>query len=295
MSRRAKVLNWWLRTVERPSLTRLTTADVERVRRRFEMQARMLFPLPRGMASRDTIRAGMPALDLGADSRVRLLYLHGGGYVLGSPHTHKGLVGRLAASTGIGAVIPDYPLAPEFPFPAAPQAALALYREMAKQGPVIVSGDSAGGGLALSLLAQICADPTVPQPLATLLLSPLTDLTLSGASFASNDRAEVLLPPGGVREASAEYLAGADPAHPLASPLFAQFARAGPVRIWASDTEILLDDSRRIADWLTSQGVDAQLTVEHNLPHVWPIFPGWLLPEADWTLDQIAAEIRALL
>jgi len=295
MSRRARLLNWWLRHVEKPSLARMNVDDLDRVRRRFEFQARLLFPLPRGLASRWTVRAGMDSLDIGPETGPRLLYLHGGGYVFGSPRTHKGLAGRLVARSGIGAVVPDYPLAPEHPFPAAPEAALRLYRDMVADGPVILAGDSAGGGLALALLAQICADPTLPQPAATLLLSPWTDLTLSGESFVTNAEAEVLLPVGGIVESRDEYLAGADPADPLASPLFADLRGAGPVHIWAGDREILRDDSRRLAERLRAQNVETRLTEEHDLVHAWPLFPCWLLPEAEMTLDQMADAIRAAL
>lgn len=295
MSRRARLLNWWLRHVEKPALARLDADDLDRVRRRFELQARLLFPLPRGLACRWTTHAGLPSLEIGPETRTRLLYLHGGGYVFGSPRTHKGLAGRLSRRTGLGAVLPDYPLAPEHPFPAATKAVLALYQEMAAQGPVILAGDSAGGGLALSLLTQICAAPGLPQPRATVLLSPWTDLTLSGESFATNAETEVLLPTAGIIESRDEYLAGADPADPLASPLFADFPGAGPVHIWVGDSEILRDDSRRLSERLRAHGVAVQLTEEKDLVHAWPIFPGWLLPEAETTLDHVTDSIRAAL
>lgn len=291
MTRRARLLNTWLRWIERPALNRLTARDVARVRRRFEWQARLLFPLPRGMARRWTERAGMQVLELGPQHGAQLLYLHGGGYVFGSHRTHKGLAGRLALRMGLGAVVPHYPLAPEATFPAAPDAALRLYREMAAQGPVVLAGDSAGGGLALALLAMICADPALPQPMATLVLSPLTDLAMTGESVRANDASEVLLPPEGVREAAVGYLDGADPMDPRASPLYARFPGAGPVHSWAGDGEILLDDSRRMHAALQQQGVESHLTIEPGLPHVWPIFPGLLLPEAEVTLDQMAAAI----
>ena len=292
MTRRARLLNTWLRWVERPALRRLKTRDVARVRRRFEWQAWLLFPAPRGMAQRWTQHTGMEVLELGPQGGTRLLYLHGGGYVFGSPRTHKGLAGRLALRLGVGAVVPHYPLAPEHPFPAAPEAVLTLYRDMAAEGPVILAGDSAGGGLALALLAMICADPDLPQPLATLVLSPLTDLAMTGESLAANDAREVLLPVEGIRESALGYLDGADPEDPRASPLHARFAGAGPVHVWVGDGEVLLDDSRRMVGALQAQGVAAHLTVEPGLPHVWPIFPGWLLPEAERTLDRMAAAIR---
>lgn len=292
MTLRARLLNSWLRWIERPALNRLTSRDVTRVRRRFEWQCRLLCPVPRGMAKQWTNRAGMEVLELGPQTGTRLLYLHGGGYVFGSHRTHKGLAGRLALRMGVGAVVPHYPLAPEAPFPAAPEAVLRLYREMAAQGPVILAGDSAGGGLALALLAMICADPDLPHPLATLALSPLTDLAMTGDSLQRNDANEVVLPPDGIRASAAGYLDGADPEDPRASPLYARFPGAGPVHLWVGDGEVLLDDSRRMVAALTAQGVDAHLTIAPGLPHVWPIFPGLLLPEAETTLNQMAAAIR---
>ncbi|MGI3186155.1 alpha/beta hydrolase [Nioella aestuarii] len=292
MTLRARLLNTWLRWIERPALNRLTSFDIARVRRRFEWQGWLLFPLPRGVAKRWTERAGMEVLELGPHTGTTLLYLHGGGYVFGSPRTHKGLAARLALRMGVGAVVPDYPLAPEAPFPAAPEAVLRLYREMASQGPVILAGDSAGGGLSLSLLAMICADPDLPQPLATLVLSPLTDLAMTGDSLRTNDATEVVLPPDGVRQSALRYLDGGAPEDPRASPLYAQFPGAGPVHVWVGDGEILLDDSRRMVAALRAQGVETHLTIETGLPHVWPLFPGLLLPEAETTLDQMAAAIR---
>lgn len=292
MSLRAALLNTWLRGIERPALRRLRTRDVTRVRRRFEWQGRILFPVPRGLRKAWVRRAGMEVLQLGPQQGTRLLYLHGGGYVFGSPGTHKGLAGRLALRLGIGAVVPHYPLAPEAPFPAAPEAAIRLYREMVAEGPVILAGDSAGGGLALALLAMICADPDLPQPLATLALSPLTDLAMTGDSLATNEASEVLLPVEGIRESALGYLDGADPGDPRASPLYASFPGAAPVHVWVGDGEILRDDSLRMVAALQEQGVEAHLTVEPGLPHVWPLFPGWLLPESDRTLDQMAAALR---
>lgn len=292
MTRRARLLHLWLRWIERPALGRFRDQDVVRVRRRFEWQGRILFPIPRGIARRWNMRAGMQVLELGPSEGAQILYLHGGGYVFGSPRTHKGLVGRLVARTGLGAVVPDYPLAPEHPFPAAPEAVLALYRDMAARGPVVLAGDSAGGGLALALLAMICAEPDLPGPRATLVLSPLTDLAMTGDSLARNDATEALLPVDGIRASALGYLDGAAPEDPRASPLHAQFPGAGPVHVWVGDGEVLLDDSRRMVEVLQGQGITAQLSVEPGLPHVWPIFPGWLLPEAERTLDQMAAAIR---
>lgn len=293
MSRRANLLSPWLRLVERPTLSRLANAPVERLRRRFALQAKLYFRPPRGTRITETTLAGLRALEIGPESRTRLLYLHGGAYGIGSPETHCGLVGRMTARTGLRAVVPDYPLAPEHPFPAAPEAVFQLYREISKDGPVILLGDSAGGGLALALLGMICA-AGLAQPVASLVLSPWTDLTLSGESIETNGPRDVVLPRNQIAVARDGYLGPADPTDPRASPLFADFSGAGPVHVWVGSTEILRDDSRRIVERLVSQGVDAYLTEEHDLPHVWPLFPGWLLPEAEETLDQMAEVVAAL-
>ncbi|WP_412506359.1 alpha/beta hydrolase [Roseovarius sp. SYSU LYC5161] len=294
MSLRARMLNTWLRRFERPMLARMPAQPASKMRARFETQARMFFAPPRGTRVMLTTVAGLPALDIGPEGAPPILYLHGGAYVFGSPRTHAGLLGRLVARCDARAVLPDYPLAPEHPFPAAPEAVLAAYRDLAAQGPVILSGDSAGGGLALALLALICREG-LPQPLMTFALSPWTDLTLSGDSMTANADTDVLLPPRRIAEARDIYLNGADPTDPRASPLFADFKGATPVHIWAGETEILRDDARRMAERLRGQGVAVTLTREQDLPHVWPIFPAWQLPESATTLDQVAQAVQTSL
>ncbi|NBD29691.1 MAG: alpha/beta hydrolase fold domain-containing protein [Alphaproteobacteria bacterium] len=294
MSLRARLLNTWLRRIERPALARMPAHPASKIRDRFETQARLFFRPPRGTRIAPVSVAGLPALEVGPAGVTPILYLHGGAYVFGSPQTHAGLLGRLVAHCDARAVLPDYPLAPEHPFPAAPEAAMAAYRELAARGPVILGGDSAGGGLALAVLAEICR-LGLSQPLMTFTLSPWTDLTLTGASMSANAPVEALLPPERIAQARDIYLNGADPADPRASPLFADFAGAAPVHIWVGDTEILRDDARRMADRLRGQGVAADLTEENDLPHVWPIFPAWQLPEAETTLGQVAHAVQTSL
>lgn len=292
MSLRASLANAWLRRVERRALRHLAANPPTRARQRFEWQMRLVYGRPRQV--RPVELAGIKALALGPESETRLLYFHGGGYLIGSPLTHQGMVARLCARAGIGAFLPDYPLAPEHPFPAAIEAALAAYREVASRGPVILGGDSAGGGLALALLGEICR-LGLPQPLVSFAFSPWTDLELTGASLHENAPREVLLPPDRLAEARDLYLAGAAPDDPRASPLRAEFHGAAPVRLWVGDHEILADDSRRMDTLLTSQGVDSRLRIGHDLPHAWPLAPGWLLPESRQTLAELAGEIQALL
>lgn len=295
MSLRARLLNRWLKLTEKPHLGR---ASLARVRRSFEAKARILFHPPRRavFGTRELVHDGhvIPALEVGGPSDVPvILYFHGGGYGFGSPRTHRAMVAWLCKYTGARGLLPQYRLAPECPFPAAVEDAVRAYQAvMTAPGGVILGGDSAGGGLALSLLAEITR-MGLPQPLGCFALSPLVDLSFSAPSVSGNVKAEVILPASRARELALAYLDGADEADPRASPLFADFTGAAPVWIAAGDTEILLDDTRQMAERLESNGVAVTCVIERDLPHVWPLFRG-LLPEADRTLRDVSAWIRSL-
>ncbi|MEC3862611.1 alpha/beta hydrolase [Mesobacterium sp. TK19101] len=287
-------LNLWLRWTEKTYLRRVTSAQA--MRRSLEIKSRLFFRAPFGARFRRDTVAGVPVLHVTAGEAADqplILYFHGGAYVFGSPDTHRAMVATLANKTGVAAVLPKYRKAPEHPFPAAIDDALAVYRAvMDRPGGVILGGDSAGGGLALSLLAEVLRQGLTP-PLGSFALSPLTDMTYSGASIVKNAEAEAVLPVERIGDASEWYLNGADPRDPRVSPLFAPFTGAPPVWICVGDTEILLDDSRRMADRLQDQGVDVTLTIEHDHPHVWPLFHTFL-PEARRTLDAVADWINSL-
>jgi acetyl esterase/lipase len=296
MSIRLTLLNQWLRRVERPALVSLT--DPERARRWFEFQARWTFHPPRGTTTEPTTLGGVPGLRVippGPSRPGTILYFHGGAYVFGSSRTHAAMLARVAIRTGLTAILPDYRLAPERPFPAALDDALAAYRALLdiSENPIILGGDSAGGGLVLALLARIVA-LGLPQPVLTFALSPWTDLTLSGESLATNAGPEAFLPPERLPELRDMYLAGADPADPAASPLLANFRGATPIALWVGSSEILRDDSRRMVAQLQAEGVQAHLTEARDHPHVWPIFAPFL-PESNTTLDEIASRIAVAL
>lgn len=155
-----------------------------------------------------------------------------------------------------------------------------------------LGGDSAGGGLALSLTLEILK-AGLPRPRGLFLFSPLTDLTFSGASFAANARADVMLPAPRANDMAGMYLQGTDPRDPRALPLFGDFTGAPPVWVTAGTTEILLDDTRRLAKRLAAQGVGVTCRIGHDLPHVRPIFQGFL-PEARQTLDDLAGWLTDL-
>lgn len=269
-------------------------ADPAGLRRSLLIKSRLFFHAPRGIAR-----------TVGADNSVVLtprapslgqviLYFHGGGFVFGAPETHAAMVAALVKRTGVAAVLPRYPLAPEHPFPAAIDHAVAAYHAARADYPdaeIIIGGDSAGGALALSLLAVLIKDGAA-LPAGVFAFSPLTDLSYSGDSFRSNAQVDVELPAERALEMAEMYLRGADPSDPRASPLCAEFEGAPPVWITVGDTEILLDDSRRIAARLRLQGVDVTLVQERDLPHVWPVFHN-ILPEARRTLDTLADWIKA--
>jgi acetyl esterase/lipase len=153
----------------------------------------------------------------------------------------------------------------------------------------VLGGDSAGGGLALALLAELIRHGA-PLPAACFALSPLADMTFSGASITENAAGDVILPASRIEELTALFLGDQDPADPRVSPLFARFDGAPPVWLTAGSTEILRDDSRRLADHLRDAGVDVSYTETHDLPHVWPIFQTFL-PEARASLRDLGAWI----
>ncbi|WP_420012415.1 alpha/beta hydrolase [Tateyamaria sp.] len=289
MSLRATILNHWLRWTEKPFLTRATSPRALRIS--FELKAALFFRGPLGVLAEWADLAGKPALKLRAttdETAPVLLYFHGGGFVFGSPRTIAKMVAHLAKKSNARAVLPQYPLATEAPFPAATEHAYASYRALVDQGvnpaQIIIGGDSAGGNLALSLLAQIIAA-------GVFALSPVTDLTYSGDSVTANAETEVVLPASRMTDMTEAYIPDHPRDDPRVSPLFADFHGAPPVWLAVADTEILRDDTLRMAERLRAQGAPVDLTVEHDLPHVWPMFHT-LIPEAHETLNALADWIR---
>ncbi|WP_116598364.1 alpha/beta hydrolase [Primorskyibacter marinus] len=297
MSLRSALLNHWLRLTEKRHLARATTPQALRVS--FERKARFFFHAPKGSAFQRGSIAEVPVLWVSApeaDDDLLILYFHGGGYVFGSPRTHRAMLAWISSMCSAWACLPDYRLAPEHAFPAPVEDAVAIYTDLLDGGTlpdrIILGGDSAGGGLALALLAEICRQD-LPRPAGCFAFSPLTDLRYAGASIHENADSDVVLPAERVDEMADMYLQGADPDDPRASPLHGDFTGACPVWLAASDTEILLDDTRRMAEVLRAQGVEVEVEIKPNMPHVWPLFRG-LIPEADATLRRLAKWITRL-
>lgn len=230
--------------------------------------------------------------DLGDTGRT-VLYLHGGGYTLGSSNTHLGLCAHLAAAAQARVFVADYRLAPEHPFPAALEDAVAvaqaLYESGLRQKSLVLAGDSAGGGLALST-ALALRDLGLPRPAALLLLSPWLDLLLGGDSVQSHQQREKVLPLVWLQQCAEQY-AGDDLSQPLASPLHAELDRLPPTLIQVGSEELLLDDARRLAEELAAHGIEQELQIGTDLWHVWPLLAGWM-PEAGQALREAGAFVR---
>ena len=223
-----------------------------------------------------------------------IMYLHGGAYQLGSPATLRHLVALLSAAAQARAFSVDYRLAPEHPFPAAVDDAVAAYRWLLAAGhdpaSIAIAGDSAGGGLTLATLVAL-RDSGDRLPAAAVAMSPWTDLALTGESLRTRADADVMIKPAGLQQTAALYLAGADPGHPYASPLYADLHGLPPILIHVGDAEVILDDSTRFATRARLAGVDVTLEIWDEMPHVFQAFAG-LLPEADQAVAQIGSWLR---
>ena len=232
--------------------------------------------MPDDVQVSDVTAGGVPAHWLtppGADAGRVLLFLHGGGFELGSVRSDGELAARLGRASGMRVLFPEYRLAPEHPFPAAIDDVLAAWRWLRTDqglspGSLAVSGDSAGGGLAVSLLVAT-RDAGEALPAAAVLMSPTVDLTSSGASMTERAGQDPVSTPAMLRQFAADYLAGADPKTPLASPLFAALAGLPPLLIQVGTADVLLSDSERLAAAAAGAGVDVTLQVGEGLPHVY--------------------------
>jgi acetyl esterase/lipase len=219
-----------------------------------------------------------------------LLHLHGGWFSAGSARAYRHLVGHIAARAGARAFVPDYRLAPEHPFPAAVDDALATYRGMDDSGirRIAITGDSAGGNLALVLASCVAGKAVSAMALlvGAAVLSPVTDLTLSGATYETRAEADPYFTRQQVAELVRSYLGSADANDPLASPLQGRLSGLAPIRIHVGDDEVLLDDSRRYVERAIAAGVDARLDVWTGMPHGFPAIIGPIKASAQ-ALDAI--------
>jgi monoterpene epsilon-lactone hydrolase len=253
-------------------------------------------PLPEDVKTTPGRLGGVPVVTVetpASDPSIVLLYFHGGAYALGSAADSVGLAADIARRAGARAISVDYRLAPENPFPAAVDDAVAAYRALLDDGPAKIAfvGESAGGGLVIATLVAI-KDAGLPQPSSAMVFSPWTDLTVSGDSMVGKADVDPALTPEGMRTRARDYLGETDPASPLASPIFADLTGLAPLLIQAGSHEILLDDAVRLAARAAEHDVAVELQVWPQVPHVFQGFAA-LLDEADVALKAAAAFTRA--
>lgn len=233
------------------------------------------FGVPDGIASATIRLGGVRAERQVADAGgPRLLYLHGGGYVMGSPASHRHVTGRLAAEMGGTVYSLDYRLAPEAPFPAAVDDALAAYRDLLAEAPaarIAIAGDSAGGGLTFATALAARAEG-LPMPGCLVGISPWVELGTRNESYEKLAGADPMLSRAIADFFAVRYLAGADRETPLASPLHADLAGLPPVLIQIGDRECFFGDAASMHQNLIAAGVDTQLAVWKEMFHVWHLY-----------------------
>ena len=229
----------------------------------------------------------------GANPARVVFYLHGGGYFAGSPELYGGLMSRLSRDADAMIVGVRYRLSPTAPFPAAFDDALAAYLDLIDRGyrpeNIVMGGDSAGGGLTLALLAELCRRDL--RPAGVFALSPWTDLTLSGPSVAANAAKDPLLPADRMHEAVTAYVGDTPADDPRISPLFADFDAPPPILFQVGSPEILEDDTYRLATRLEREGAEVQVETWHGAPHGWHMGEYWV-PEAKAALRRVAQFVQ---
>jgi epsilon-lactone hydrolase len=224
-----------------------------------------------------------------------ILYLHGGGYVMGSINTHRAMVARIARASEARALALDYRLAPEHPFPAAVDDVVAAYKWLLAQGykpnKIVISGDSAGGGLTLAGLLAI-RDAGLPMVAAAVPISAWADMEGTGASMKTLVDKDPMVDFPGLSRMAKWYCGSADPKNPLLSPIHADAKGLPPLLMQVGGAEVLLDDSTRFAELAKKAGVPVELEVWEDMVHVWHVFAK-ILPEGQQAIDKIGKFVLA--
>lgn len=230
-----------------------------------------------------------------ADGKV-LLYLHGGAYLVGSCRTHRQMVSHIARAAGVNALVPEYRLAPEHPFPAAIDDAVGVYRWLLANGfgpgDIFIAGDSAGGGLTVATLLSL-RHAGLPMPTAAVLLSPFLDITASGESATTRADQDPWFDAKDMSVVADNYCSdGTDLQNPLVSPVFANVSGLPPTFIQVGDDEILLSDSTRFADKMKEAGLDVEIEIWPEMWHVFQLFIG-KMPESRRAIKRMGAYLKA--
>jgi acetyl esterase/lipase len=257
-------------------------------------------PLPAEVTVTAAALGGVPTAEVTVDRiepRHVVLYFHGGVYVLGDAFQAAGLAAQVGRRTRAKVISVDYRLAPEHPYPAAVDDALAAYEALLEAGTdpagIAFAGESAGGGLAVATLVN-ARERGLPLPAAAYLMSPYADLTLAGATIESKRDADPLLSPEALRARVPDYTAGQDPALGLISPIFADLPGLPPLIIQAGTHEVLLDDAIRLARQAATADVQVTLDITAGVPHVFQAYYA-ILDEAAAALDRAGQLLSAYL
>ncbi len=256
------------------------------------------FVLPPGLRIEKDEFGGVPVewvIPDGAPLAPVLFHLHGGGYVLGDPAGSRPFTTAFALATGARVVSVDYRLAPEHPFPAAVDDALAAYRALLTRGysaaEVAIGGESAGGGLTIATLLA-ARDAKLRRPACAFAISPWTDVACTAATFDSHAHLDPLLTRRSLKEMGDAYIAGGDATDPLASPQHGDLSGLPPLLIHVGSDEVLLDDARQLHAHARAAQVESTLEIWDGMIHVWHMFHP-LLPEGAQAIDAIAAFVKS--
>lgn len=292
-SRRSKLLAWVSRRTMKNRLG--ASGSVPKERENLEKMSGLMSRRTPGPPATINGVPGEWQLPQTGDGGRTILYLHGGGYVLGSPLSHRDMVGAIADAAHARAFIADYRLGPEHPFPAAVEDAVAAYQGLLDSGidpaRLCIAGDSAGGGLTVAALVAI-RDRKLPLPAGGICISPWADLTCSSNSMTSMAEADPMLKPDALRWMAGLYLNGQDPKAPLASPVFADLKGLPPLLIQVGTEEALYDDAIALSRVAHEAGVDATLEVWEGMMHVWHLMAK-LIPEGKQAIQAIGAFVVA--
>jgi phosphinothricin tripeptide acetyl hydrolase len=263
-------------------------------------RAERVFPTPPDVAIEAVTAPARPAEWLrppGVRTDAAVLYLHGGGYVIGSPRSHRHLAAAIARAAGTAALLVDYRLAPEHPFPAALDDAVASYQWLLGRGlapgRIVVAGDSAGGGLTVAMLLAL-RDRGLPPPAGGVCISPWVDLTCSGVTYATKAAVDPIVTREGVAMMAQAYAGTGDPKAPLLSPLYADLRGLPPLLVQVGSDEVLLDDALGLGERARAAGVDVTVEEWPAMIHVWH----WFLPmlaEAERAVGVIGGFVRTRL
>ncbi|MGP4843866.1 alpha/beta hydrolase [Marinobacter sp. 1Y8] len=285
-----RVLRTTMQALVKPILTPALPVSVQRTLIR---QAYRASTPPRRTSFSSGSIQGIPyhQVTCNPNGRRAILYLHGGAYIIGSSETHRGITGHIAKATGCALFVPDYRLAPEHPYPAALDDALAMYQHLLaldySPEEISVIGDSAGGGLAIALALRLKAEQ-LPLPSSLVVMSPWVDLTHQQLHVPD---AEPVLQLRWIQNAAKLYSNGMPLTDPLISPVYGDLAGLPPILIQVGSQEILLNDARRLAEKAKADGVSVTLTEHHKLWHVFQIHAG-ALAEANHAINAIARHIE---